>query len=245
MTRRRTRTTMPDGLALTQESVDTEGAWRLFLAVALSPSFPVGAFAYSHGVESAVDQGDVRDLATLVDWLGDLTRFGSLRNDLVLVACAFRAVQRGDAAALAEINALSLALSPTRERHLETTTQGGAFLTAARAAWPCAALALAPAGDIAYPAAVAVAAAGQGATLMATLDAFALAFVANLVSAAVRLGVLGQTDGQRALAALTPCLREAARAATHARIDDLGGAAMRADVASMRHETLYSRLFRS
>ena len=226
---------------------DTPAA-RLALQVWLSPSFPVGAFAYSHGIETAVDDGDIHDAATLQGWIGDLVLHGSLRNDAVLLALAWRATQAADWEALREVNALALALAPSRERHLETSAQGMAFITAARASWPCReldTLAEMSGAGAAYPVALATAAAAHQVPLAATAEAYGLAFVSALVSAAVRLGPIGQTDGQRIIAALMEAVGTCAAFASQATVDDLGGASMRSDVASMRHETLYSRLFRS
>ncbi|WP_244488863.1 urease accessory UreF family protein [Bosea sp. Leaf344] len=223
-------------------------AYPLPLMVWLSPSFPVGAFAYSHGLEWAFDCGDVTDAAGLHDWLLALVEQGSLRNDLILFVSAFRAAVAGDLAALGEVAELAVAMANSAERRLETVTQGNAFVIAAKASWPCAgfeALAAAWAGDVAYPVAVAVAAAGHDLPLPASLDAYGLAFVANLVSASVRLGIVGQTDGQRVIAQLVPALHRAAAAAAGLTLDDLGGCAFRSDLAALRHETQYSRLFRS
>lgn len=221
---------------------------RALLQVWLSPAFPVGAFAYSHGLELAVERGWVRDRATLTAWLVDLIGLGSLRNDLVLLAEASRVTSTGDAAALAGVAELAAAWQPSAERHLEATQQGASFLTQIDAAWPCAAVAGLKARvqeAVTYPVAVGVAAAGHGIALDAVLMAYALAFVANLVSAAIRLSVIGQTDGQRAIAALLPQIEVAAKFAATSTLDDLGGAAFRSDIASLAHETQYSRLFRS
>jgi urease accessory protein len=223
-------------------------AARLALQVWLSPSFPVGAFAYSHGIEAAVDAGDIHDAASLQGWIGDLVAYGALRNDAVLLALAYRATQAADWGALRDVNGLALALAPSKERHLETSAQGTAFVTAARAAWPCReldTLAEMAAAGTAYPVALATAAAAHGVSLVAALEAYGLAFISNLVSAAVRLGPIGQTDGQRIIAALMEAVAACATYAAKATVDDLGGAAMRSDIAAMRHETLYSRLFRS
>ena len=223
-------------------------AAHLPLMVWLSPSFPVGAFAYSHGLEWAFESGDLHDAATLRDWLDALVGHGSLRNDLVLFACAARAIETRDDAALIEVAELALALANSAERRLETVTQGNAFASALRAAWPCAAIERLKAvwdADVAYPVAVAVASAGHTLPLPAALEAYGLAFVANLVSASVRLGIVGQTDGQRVTARLAPALRTAAAKAEAATLDDLGACAFRSDLASLRHETQYSRLFRS
>ena len=245
-----TSTLMTD-LALAQRpsasGVRGSAGSALPLLIWLSPAFPVGAFAYSHGLEAAVEAGDIANAATLQAWLDDLVRFGSLRSDALLAACAWRAAAAGDMAAAIEINDLTLALAPSKERHLETAAQGGAFVTAVQASWPCALIAqLARQADtIAYPVAVAVAAAAHDVPLPALLDAYLVAFAGNLVSAAVRLGPVGQTDGQKIIARLVPALREAAHLATTGTLDDLGSAALRSDIAAMRHETQYSRLFRS
>ncbi len=221
---------------------------HLPLMVWLSPSFPVGAFAYSHGLEWAFEAGDLADAAALEGWLSDLVAHGALRNDAILLAAAHRAASAGEEGTPADIAELALALSPSAERRLETVTQGTAFLGAIAKSWPCeavAAFARSIDGEVAYPVAVGVAAAGHGLPLGPTLQAYALAFTANLVSAAVRLGVVGQTDGQRIIAALMPALVAVAGEAEAATLDDLGGATFRSDLASLRHETQYTRLFRS
>lgn len=219
---------------------------RLF--VWLSPSFPVGAFAYSHGLELAAERGWVRDRASLEAWLRDLVELGSLRNDLIVLASAWRAVETGDLTTLASVNELALALLPSAERRLETETQGNAFVSTLSAAWGSPRLERAVetlAGGVAYPVAVGAGAAAHAVALEGSLLAYAAAFAANLVSAAIRLSVVGQTDGQRVLAALVPALQRQAVAAATATIDDIGSATLRSDLASLAHETQYSRLFRS
>jgi urease accessory protein len=221
-------------------------AAHLPLLIWLSPAFPVGAFAYSHGLEWAFEAGDVTDAASLQAWLTDLLEHGAARNDGILFAEAYRA--SGDGDALAAVAELALALATSAERRLETVTQGDAFTGAIGKSWPCAAmerLRAAWPGPIAYPVAVGVAAAGHDLPLEDALEAFGLGFVANLVSAAVRLGIVGQTDGQRVTAALVPAIRALASFALGATQDDLGGAAFRSDLAALKHETQYTRLFRS
>ena len=224
---------------------DAEAA-LLPLMLWLSPAFPVGAFAYSHGLEWAAEAGDIFDARSLGGWLVDLLSFGGPRADAILFAAAFRAAEVCDELSLLEANALSIALAPSAERRLETTAQGSAFIAAARAGFDCAPLrALAAEEKVAYPVAVAAAAAGHNLPLVTSLQAFVLALVANAVSAAVRLGPIGQTDGQKIQAALLPRIRALAREATGSTLADLGSAAYRSDIAAMRHETQYSRLFRS
>ena len=212
----------------------------------LSPAYPVGAFSYSSGIEWAVESGDVTNAETLKDWLATMLTDGGGFCDAVLFVHAHRAVD--DDNALRGIAELAAALAPSKERHLETIAQGNAFIEATRAAWPCAALDRLKAawdGPVAYPVAVAVAAAGNGIAIQSALAAFLQALVANWVSAGVRLVPLGQTDGQRVIAALEPVVAATARRALETSLDDLGASAFRADLASLRHETQYTRLFRS
>lgn len=232
-----TITTMTKGL-------DDAGLYRLMTW--LSPGYPVGAFSYSHGLEHAVEAGSVTDAAALRAWLADLLRWGSGRNDAVLFRHAHAAAARGSA--LAEVAALAAAFAASSERHLETTAQGRAFVEATADAWPCAALdrlIKAWDGPLAYPVVVAVAAAGHDLPLEPSLHAYLHAFASNLVSAGLRLIPLGQRDGQRVIAALEPAIAQTAAAALEASLDDLGGAAVLAELAAMKHETQYTRLFRS
>ena len=241
-------TTTTTGARMRSENAEPSGVGDLPLLLWLSPAFPVGSYAYSHGLEWAVEAGDIVDAASLGVWLDDLLHNGAPRSDAALFACAFRATHGADWRALGEINELAVALCGASERRLETLAQGGAFLTAIRAAWPCPAIDQWPqdlAAPVAYPVAVALAAAGHGFSIQASLQAFLLGLFANLVSAAIRLGAIGQTDGQRILAALTPNLRAQALALADATLDDLGTCALRSDIAAMKHETQYSRLFRS
>ena len=214
----------------------------------LSPAYPIGAFSYSSGIEWAVAAGNVTDAATLERWLAVMIGEGGGFCDAVFLACAHRAVDDADDVVLRGVAELAAAFAPSKERHLETTAQGRAFLDTTRAAWP--ALALDRLlnvwdGDIALPVAVGVAAAGHGLPLAGTLQAYLQALAATLISSGVRLIPLGQTDGQRALAALEPVILAAARCAVATSLDKVGSAALRTDLASMRHETQYTRLFRS
>jgi urease accessory protein len=214
----------------------------------LSPAFPVGAFSYSSGIEWAVEAGDIKDADTLQAWLAVMLADGAGFCDAVLFAHVYRAAAAGDDKALRAVAELAAAFAPSKERHLETTAQGNAFVEAARAAWACDAIELLKKiwdGPVAYPVAVAVAAAGHGIALAPALAAYLQAIAANFVSAGVRLIPLGQSDGQRVLAALEPIVTATAQRAPSVELDDIGSAAVRADLASARHETQYTRLFRS
>jgi urease accessory protein len=215
----------------------------------LSPSFPVGAYTYSHGLEWAIADGTVTTPSELQAWLFEILRHGAGRSDAILFTHAWRAAEAGDAAALLDLAAVAAAFQPTRERHLEATAQGRAFMTGVLAAWPddrLSALAAPLAGHpLAYAVAVATAAAATKVPLNAALTAFLGAFVANVVSAGVRAIPIGQTDGQRIVAAAGPVIETIVAEATVAPLDEIGGVALRADIASMKHETQYTRLFRS
>jgi urease accessory protein len=214
----------------------------------LSPAYPIGAFSYSSGIEWAVEAGDITDAASLERWLAVMIADGSSFCDAVFFAHAHRAVEQSDDGALRAVAELAAAFAPSKERHLETTAQGRAFLETTRAAWPTPALdRLLAIWDeaITLPVAVAVACAGHGIALAPALQAYLQALAANLVSAGVRLVPLGQTDGQRVLAALEPVVAATAERALATALDDVGGASFRADIASMRHETQHTRLFRS
>jgi urease accessory protein len=204
----------------------------------LSPAFPTGGFAWSHGIEWAVEAGDIADAASLHDWLEMLLRHGSFRNDAILLRHAYRAAH--NATALAEIAELACATATSRERRAETLGQGSAFLMAA-APWGRVPLA----GNVPYPVAVGACAGAHGIPEDAVVAGFLQAFAANLISAAVRLIPLGQSAGLAVLAALEPTLLAVAEATRAATLDDLGGACFRAELAALRHETQYTRLFRS
>ncbi len=227
---------------------DLNGSALYRLMAWLSPAYPIGAFSYSSGIEWAVEAGDITDAASFQDWLGVMIADGSGFCDAVFFAHAHRAVSRSDAGALRLVAELAAAFAPSKERHLETTAQGRAFLDATHAAWPTPALDCLLAisdGGVALPVAVGVASAGHGIALAPALQAYLHAFAANLVSAGVRLVPLGQTDGQRVLAALEPRVATTAERARATALDDVGGAAFRADLAAMHHETQHTRLFRS
>ena len=205
----------------------------LTLAAWLSPAYPLGAFAYSHGLETAAARGLLADTAALEAWLATLLRDGAGRSDAVLLCLAWR---DPDDPAPAE---LAAALQPSSERRLEATAQGAAF------ARTTAAVHAHPQTPAPLPVALGRAASREGFPLQETCAMFLHAFASNLISAAIRLGVLGQTEGQRILAALTPICEAVAQEAAQADPDDLGGACLAADLASMLHETQDVRLFRS
>lgn len=237
--------TVPD--ITTPITMDTDGLLKL--AAWTSPSFPVGAFAYSHGLEWAVEAGLVTDAASLRDWAAHLLEHGAPRQDAILLARAYR--QLDDEAALLETAELAAALKGTAELAQETVVQGGAFLRTVRAAWPDPRLHALAAEfareklELALPVAVGICAAAHGIGLADTLRFFLHGVAANTVSAAIRLSMIGQTDGQRVTAALEPVILSTASQAEAADPDALWSSVPMVDWCSMRHETQHTRLFRS
>lgn len=241
-----TRTDMAMGTIITMTMVENS-ARLLRLMSWLSPAFPVGAFAYSHGLECAIHDRLICDRPSLVGWLDDLVERGSGWNDAVLLAQAWREASAGRDCE--DVMEFAEAMAGSKERHMETTLQGAAFGEAV-AAWivpegrqPF--QSLAESRPVSYPVAVGMAAALHSISLPETLTAYLHAFTSNLIQAAVRLVPLGQRDGITALAALEPVILQAASRAARSSLDDLGSATFFSDLLSMRHETQYSRVFRS
>lgn len=201
----------------------------------LSPGFPVGGYAYSHGLEWAMADGRIAGAAGLSDWIADLIRTGSGRGDAILLC---RSMDAGaDHAALA---AFARALAPAPERWRESAEQGRAFGAVNDA------LAVREAGAaLPYPVAVGCAAAELGLAPALAAALWLQAFAANLVQAAVRFLPLGQTEGQRILAGLHPLILAVAAEAAEAPLTAIGGAAVLSDLAAMRHEVMEVRIFRT
>jgi urease accessory protein len=216
----------------------TTEAHLLRLMTWLSPAFPVGAFSYSHGLETVIRDGTIAEAEALSAWIAGLVEHGSGWTDAVLFKAAWDAAAAGDAPGLAEIVELAEALAPSLERRRETLGQGEAFLTAARP-WGPPVLS----GAVAYPVAVGAVAASANIPLEIALTAWLHAFAANLVSVAVRAVPLGQTDGVAVIAELEPVILATAARAAATTLDDLGSSALCSDIAAMRHETLGVRLF--
>jgi len=222
------------------------GAALYRLLAWLSPSFPTGAFSYSHGLEAAAEAGMVRDRASLQSWIAAIVTQGGGRIDIDVLSAAYRAAGARDHAALDAANRLGLAFRATAELALESLQQGAAFLATYVAAWPDPFLdARNPSEGVCLPAAFGAAAGAAGIALEDALLGYLHAFASNLMSAGLRLGLIGQTDGQRILAALEPLIASAVDAAKRRDPADFGSATFAVDLASMAHETQYSRLFRS
>lgn len=230
-------------------ATDVQAALRL--QSWLSPGFPVGAYAYSHGLEYAVEAGLVVDAETLRDWLDADLCAGTGWSDAVLLVHAYRAASSGNTPVVVELAELGAALRGSSELGLESTAQGEAFLAMLGVAWPTQRLVeltgqLVRAGiSVAYPVAVALGCAAHRVPLKSALPLYLQAWLANLISAGIRLVPLGQCDGQRVTSELEAAVMAVTKAALSSSLDDLGSDALMVDWNSMRHETQYTRLFRS
>lgn len=238
--------TMTMGTTTTITTMLTEPALHLLLAWT-SPSLPIGGYTYSHGLETAVDDGRVRTWGDLVGYVDAVIARGGGWVDAVLLAQAMRVAH--DDAAFDALGDLAAAFRASSETALESRQQGAAFLAVVRKAWPHPALEAYAArrGDWphAHATVFALAAAAHGLDKGAAMHGFLHATAANLVSAGVRLVPLGQTDGQLAMAELARRIGPIAAAARACPLDDLGTATPALELCSFHHETLYTRLFRS
>jgi urease accessory protein len=226
--------------------MDSAGRYRMMSW--LSPAYPVGAFCYSHGVEWLVESGAIKDAASLKLWLCDILLAGSGRNDAILFAHAHGGTLHGNFEALCEVVDYGNAVAASAERREEANAQGKAFAEITCRTWTSPTLerlSSVHTGTIPYPVAVAVAAADHGVALMPALEAYLHAFAANLVSAGVRLVPLGHTDGQIVLMQLEYAVSGAAAQGLAGNLSQLSTVTVMADIAAMKHETQYTRLFRS
>lgn len=214
------------GMIMQNEPVLTLTQW-------LSPAYPVGAFAYSHGLEWAVQSEQVTDHQTLETWLATILQHGTGMSDALFLAAAYRATEP------AEIDATARAFSASAERLKETVLQGEAFVRATTDIWQV------ELPSLCYPVAVGYAARLHDLPLDLTLKMYLQAFMSNLAAAGMRLIPLGQTQGQSVIKALTPLCIEIAKAAQDGNLEELSSTTFLSDIASMKHETQYSRIFRT
>lgn len=240
------------GLMVDTTMADTRFPARIALQAWLSPSYPVGAYAYSHGLESAVDIGTITDKHTLRDWLEDILRYGTGRNDVILIGETVRrhAIDENSERmrALADLAELAAALNGTAELRQESLQQGAAFLHVTQRAWPHAAFDEADVllgGNTAYPVCFGLAVAAHSCPVAPAAEGYLFAFASNLLSAAVRLNVIGQTIAQEIAATLIGIIHDSVANALDSGIEGLGSCTFLNDIASFRHEQQNARLFRS
>jgi urease accessory protein len=199
----------------------------------LSPAFPIGAFAYSHGIETAIHEGWIDGPDDLEHWICDCLEAGSGRADAVWIRLAHAANDSLD------VQSRARSFANSRERLREAERQGAAFANVVNPVWG---LSL---PDLLLPVAVGRAARLAGLDIDATVGLYLQSFVSNLVAAAIRLSPIGQTAGQRIILHLQDRCLDAVHQTKGASEDDVFGNAFLSDIAAMRHETLEPRLFQS
>jgi len=226
--------------------VSSDRAFFQLLRLA-SPGLPIGAYCYSQGLESALDAGLVRDADSAHHWLRDVLLGPVAHFDAALVAQAYRAAVSGDEAGVCAINARYLAARETAEQRLETCQMGYSLTTLLRALpegeemyWPAAL-----GGTTTFPVAWALAAHRLGVAPAAATGAFVYGWLENQVLVLMKAMPLGHTAAQRLTSSLLPSLEEAARIAMSLPQGEFSNFAPMLGWAAMRHETQYSRLFRS
>jgi urease accessory protein len=199
----------------------------------LSPAFPIGGFAYSHGLEWAINKGYVSNREELQKWVSDLLEYGSLKNDAILIKLVLKGSDPK------EINEIAMALCPANERLSETQLQGSAFCKIMREVWSL------EIDDLTLPIALALAAKNESIDQNLVVPAYLHSFCSNLISVAMRLIPIGQTDGQKILRELSPLISDSVRAVAKSNKDDLGSACFLSDVSAMQHEYLQPRVFKT
>ncbi|MEL7380064.1 MAG: urease accessory UreF family protein [Pseudomonadota bacterium] len=216
-------------------ATDTETA-AITLAQWFSPAYPVGAFHFSHGLEAVISSGYVIDAKSLKTWIESLLLHGSGRNDALFLAAAYHAA---DFSALSDVDSRARAFAGTFERRQEAQLLGAAFgrMTGA--------LIDRDLSDLTFPVAVGRAVRLVDLPLRLSIAMYLQSFAANLVSVGQRLIPIGQTEGQAIVRDLAPRYGAIAAACLDGNLDDIGGFTVAAEIASMQHETLYSRVFRT
>ena len=210
-----------------------------------SPSLPIGGFSYSEGLESAVDASLVATETEAFDWLAGQLHLTLARADLVVIAQAVPAWRDGNEARLQQLNDWVLQTRESAEFRLQTEQMGRSLLAWLQLHHSDATAQFAPLPSPTYPLAFAFAASRTDAGAQDACLAFAFGWAENMVAAAVKALPLGQSAGQRILARLVHEIPVAVDHALQVQDDDRQAFSPMLAILSARHETQYSRLFRS
>ena len=204
----------------------------IFLQAWFSPAFPIGAYSYSHGLETAIQGGLINDEVSLQSWISTLLLDGSGRNDGLFIKAAYEGEE--------EANTLCLSLCPSKERWQETTELGQAFTKVVNESYQTDI----PDG-LAYPVAVGLAAQILKLDLTMTLQSYLQAFAANLISVGIRAIPIGQQAGQTCLVGLYPVIEEVVTQVTEFSLNEVGSAALLSDIMAIKHEHSVPRIYRT
>ena len=196
-----------------------------------SPSFPIGSFNFSHGLEAAIEYEFVYDKITLEEWIKHLILNGAGKTDSILLSNSYNGK---------EVNELALALCSSKERWIETSNLGKAFCKNINDNWDCKIN-----KNLAYPVAVGKAGKYFKIPLEKLLIAFLQSFASNLINVGMKHIPLGQSEGQKILIKFLPVIETQANIYQTAHVNDLGSSAFLSDLSSMYHETLNNRIYQT
>lgn len=211
----------------------------------VSPSLPVGGFTYSQGIEWAVERGWIRDAADLADWLDDQLHHALVYLDLPILARMHCAVRKDDLDAVGSWSDMLLAGRETSELRLEEANRGRALADLLVSLELADAVRWRPALARCQTAGFAFAATRWRIASHDAVLGYAWNWLENLVLAAIKIIPLGQTQGQRILHRLLASLPGIVDASLALDNEDIGASSPALAIASSRHETQYTRLFRS
>ena len=197
-----------------------------------SPAFPTGAFSYSHGMESAIQDNLIDDAGSLRSWIISLLSYGSGRNDGLFLKAAYEGVD--------EANALCLASCGSKERLRETTELGQSFSRVVRANYD-----VKLPDRTAYPVAVGMTAKQIDLDLALTLQSYLQAFASNLISVGIRTIPIGQQAGQDCMIGLYPIIENMTKKIKSESLNELGSATFVSDLMAIKHENSVPRIYRT
>ena len=231
-------------IMITGTAMATELLQLIWLA---SPALPVGGFSYSEALEAAIDHGHVHNEATCADWLADQLHLSQARGDMALMAQAIPAWQSMDTTRLKNLSQWVHASRETQEMRLQTEQMGRSLLDWLRIQNKASDAALKLCSELrpTYPIAMSLALSLANAPLDQALQAYAFGWAENMTQAALKAVPLGQVSGQKILARLAQEIPEAVQHAIALSDDERQAFCPMLAVMSARHETQYSRLFRS
>lgn len=210
-----------------------------------SPALPIGAFHFSQGLEYAVEAGWVTDEPSALEWISSVARHAIGTLDLPVLLRLHRACSAGDSDAMQRWGRFLLAARETEELRAEDRHMGSALARILRELGAEASTPNVPRTQRGYAEMFAVACVHWNIPENEVLQAYAWTWTENQVLAAVKLVPLGQTAGQRILHSLVPLLEEIATQALGVEDEDIGACALMQGLASARHESQYTRLFKS
>lgn len=218
---------------------------NLKLLQLVSPALPVGAYSYSQGLEAAIESGEVRDAASAGRWIGDVMDLSLTGMEAPIFLRLAQAWKAGDHASVARWNEEFIASREGAELRAETLQMGYSMRRLAHELAIPGAVALDAIEELAYPTAFTFAVAAWEIDIREALGAYLFAWAENQVLATVKSVPLGQADGQRTLLAIAARIPAAVERAASLGDDELFNFAPGFALASSRHETQYSRIFRS